>query len=73
MTASRGIEVASKGTTPVFPDYEGYGSIATFGSNGSIKQMRMGRCICAPTIKDLLSVSSMTLKGHECILNEKKS
>ena len=49
MTASRGIEVASKGSSPIFPEYEGYGSIATFGSNGSIKEMRMGRCIRART------------------------
>ena len=70
MSASRPISVASKGSDPVYPDYEGYGSIETFTAFGSIKKLRMGRCIRAPAIKDLLSVSALAAKGHECILNE---
>ena len=70
MSASRPISVASKGSDPVYPDYEAYGSIETFTAFGSIKKLRMGRCIRAPAIKDLLSVSALAAKGHECILNE---
>ena len=70
MSASRPISVASKSSDAVFPDYEGYGSINTFTDFGTIKSIRMGRCICAPSVKDLLSVSGMAKKGHECILNE---
>jgi hypothetical protein len=70
MSASRPISVASKGSDPVYPDYEGYGSLQTFTSFGSLKKLRMGRCIRAPAIKDLLSVSALAAKGHECILNE---
>ena len=62
--------MADKGVEPTLPDYEGYGSITTIAYNGAIKNIRLGRCICAPTIKNLLSVSSMAKKGHNVILNE---
>ena len=42
----------------------------TFDRLGSIKNIRMGRCVCAPGVKDLLSVSALAKKGHECVLNE---
>ena len=71
MTASRPISVATINSEPIFPDYEGYGTLNTFSADGNITCIRMGRCIRAPTIKNLLSVSSMALKGHECMLNEK--
>ena len=68
MSASRPISVASIDSDDIYPDYEGFGSINTYSANGTIKTIRMGRCIRAPSIKDLLSVSSMAQKGHECIL-----
>ena len=70
MSASRPITVAAKDSEPIYPDYEGYGQIVTFDRLGSIKKIRLGRCVCAPGVKDLLSVSALAKKGHECILNE---
>ena len=70
MSASRPIQVASKDVDPIYPDYEGYGSINTLTQFGSIKNIRMGRCVRAPSVKNLLSVSSMAKKGHEIIMNE---
>ena len=67
MSASRPVCVADKGAEPIYPDYEGYGSITTFSYSGGIKNIRLGRCIRALAIKNLLSVSS---KGHNVILNE---
>ena len=70
MSASRPIQVASKDVDPIYPDYEGYGSINTLTQFGSIKNIRMGRCVCAPSVRNLLSVSSMAKKGHKIIMNE---
>ena len=70
MSASRPICVASKDSDAIYPDYEGYGSLETFTAFGSLKKLRMGRCIRAPAMNDLLSVSALAAKGHECILNE---
>ena len=69
MSASRPVAVASKDAEAIYPDYEGFGQISTFNKYGGIKNIRMGRCICAPSVKDLLSASALTKKGHECVLN----
>ena len=70
MSASRPICVASKDSDAIYPDYEGYGQIMTFSNFGQIKNIRLGRCVRAPTVKDLLSVSALAEKGHNCILNQ---
>ena len=70
MTASRLLYVAKIGDDPTYPDYEGFGSINIITEFGSVKKLRLGRCIRAPTIKTLLPVSGLADKGHECILNK---
>ena len=54
MSASRPISVASIDSDDIYPDYEGFGSINMYSANGTIKTIRMGQCIRAPSIKDLL-------------------
>ena len=53
MSASRPVAVASKDAEAIYPDYEGFGQISTFNKYGGISNIRMGRCICAPSVKDL--------------------
>ena len=70
MSASQPINVAAKNADAIYPDYEGFGQILTFNSLGSVKNIRLGRCIRAPTVKDLLSVSALAEKGHKCTLRK---
>ena len=70
MSAHTPVSVASKDADPIYPDYEGYGSIFSFSRDGSVKTIRLGRCIRAPVIRNLLSTSSLAKKGHEVILSE---
>ena len=37
---------------------------------GSMRKIRLGRCVRAPAIKNLLSVGMLARKGHECIMSE---
>ena len=69
MQATRDICVA-KNVPATTPDYEGFGSINIITEFGSMKKLRMGRCIRAPSIKNLLSVGMLAKKGHECIMSE---
>lgn len=70
MSPSTTISVANKTTNSIVPDYEGFGSITVITEFGAAKTLRLGRCIRSPAIQDLLSVSGLTKKGHECILSE---
>jgi len=69
MSASRPFSVASKDAEAIYPDYEGFGQITTYSKHGGFKNIRMGRCIRAPSVKNLLSVTALAKKGHECVLN----
>ena len=70
MQASRGICVADKTASAVTPDYKGFGSMTVLTDFNTPKRVRLGRVVRAPVIRNLLSVSSLAKKGHECILNE---
>ena len=70
MSASRPISVAAKDSEAIYPDYEGWGAITTFTDFGNTKHIRLGRCVRAPSVQNLLSCSALARWGHECILNE---
>ena len=54
----------------IYPDYEGWGAITTFTDFGNTKHIRLGRCVRAPSVQNLLSCSALARWGHECILNK---